>query len=143
MQPVSRNISRNTKQITTYLLRLQELVRIFYCYPLTPSPLPKFHFKTVRNFCHSNLECIIRSLQQNSACGRQLSKTLQYCSTKALPPDGSHIRYSDGAETPSSFRNLITRRCFVTTLLAVLELLNALACVYTTRMTSRATKLII
>jgi CDGSH-type Zn-finger protein len=100
-----------------------------------------FHFKTVRNFCHSNLECIIRSLQQYSACGCQLSKTLQYCSTKALPPDGSHIRYTDEAETRSSFRNLITRRCFVTTLLAVLELLNALACVYTIRMTSTDIKL--
>jgi hypothetical protein len=127
---------------------LQELVRMFYCSPPPPHhkfkiPNVNFHFKTVRNFRHSNSGCLIRSLQQHSARGRQLSKTLQYCSTKALPPDGFRIRYSDEEETPGSFRNLITRLCFITTLLAVLGLLNALACVYTTRMTSRDTKLII
>ena len=129
---------------------LQELVLIFYCYHPPPLTNPKFKvlsanflFITVRNFRHSNLESIIRSLQQYSACGRQLSKTLQYCSTKSVPPDGSHTRYSDEAETSGSFRNLITRCCFVTTPLAVLVLLNELASVYTTRMTSRDTKLII
>ena len=91
--------------MTTYLLRLQELVHIFYCYPPLPPPThifnilsANFHFKAVSNFCHSNLEHIIRSFQQYSAHGHQLSKTLQYCNIKVLPPDGSDIRYFDEVE---------------------------------------------
>jgi hypothetical protein len=77
-----------------------------YSYVLLPPPTIKilsvnFYFKTVRNFCNSNLQRIIQSFREYSASGDRLSKTLRYCNTKALPPDGFHIRYFDETQTAS------------------------------------------